>query len=77
MRYVNLKKRNTSKFQFVTKRLATASAICLFLTAVIVVPLTNKPNAVQAINNDIAIEATVDNEVIDTKAEITLDEINL
>ena len=60
MRYVNLKKKNTSKFQYVSKRLATVSLLCLALTAVIVVPLTNKVSRVQAENQ---------NQVIDIKDE--------
>jgi len=40
MRYVNLKKRNTSKFQFVAKRVASVSLLSLLFTAVVVIPLT-------------------------------------
>lgn len=39
MRYVNLKKRNTSKFHFVTKRVASVSLVSLLFAAVVVVPL--------------------------------------
>ena len=46
--FVNLKKKNTSKIQFVSKRLATVSLLCLAFTAVIVVPLTNKVQQTQA-----------------------------
>ena len=38
MRYVNLKKRNTSKFHFVTKRVASVSLVSLLFAAVVVVP---------------------------------------
>ena len=61
MRYVNLKKRNTSKFQYVSKRLATVSLLCLALTAVIVVPLTNKVQRVQAENQNQVIDITDEN----------------
>jgi hypothetical protein len=40
MRYVNLKKRNTSKFHFVTKRVASVSLVSLLFAAVVIVPLT-------------------------------------
>ena len=50
MRYVNLNKRNTSKFQFVSKRLATISFACFALTAVIVVPLTSRVNEFAKVN---------------------------
>lgn len=42
MRYVNLKKKNISRIQYVWKRLATVSLVCVGLVAVIVVPLTNR-----------------------------------
>lgn len=51
MRYVNLTKRNTSKFQIVMKRLASFSMLALIVTAVIVVPLTARSNNVQATEN--------------------------
>ena len=79
MRYVNLKKRNTSKFQYVSKRMATASIFCLALTAVIVVPLTsNSKNNVEAINeygivdiaNDYMYEQEVDVQCYDELQEI-------
>ena len=61
MRYVNLHKRNTSKFQFVSKRLASFSLLALVVAAVVVVPLTARANDVQAIeNNNNVIE--IDNE---------------
>ena len=44
MKYVNLKKRNTSKFHFVTKRVASVSLLSLLFTAVVVVPFTNFGN---------------------------------
>ena len=40
MRYVNLQKRNTSKFHFVTKRVASVSLVSLLFAAVVIVPLT-------------------------------------
>lgn len=51
MRYVNLKKRNTSKFQFMVKRLASFSMLALFIAAVVIVPLTARANYVQAQEN--------------------------
>ena len=51
MRYVNLKKRNTSKFDYVAKRLATISMLSLFLVSVIIIPLANKQQELQAENH--------------------------
>ena len=51
MRYVNLKKRNTSKFDYVAKRLATVSMLSLFLVSVIVIPLASKQQELQAENH--------------------------
>lgn len=44
MRYVNLRKRNTLKLQYQSKRLATVSILLLALIAVVVVPLTSRAN---------------------------------
>jgi hypothetical protein len=60
MRYVNLKKRNTSKTQYVSKRLAAVSFACLALTAVIVVPLTGKKENVRAVNEPEVVEIAND-----------------
>lgn len=60
MRYVNLKKRNTSKTQYVSKRLAAISLACLALTAVIVVPLTGKDENVRAVNEPEVVEIAND-----------------
>lgn len=60
MRYVNLKKRNTSKTQYVSKRLAAVSFACLALTAVIVVPLTGKDENVRAVNEPEVVEIAND-----------------
>lgn len=60
MRYVNLKKRNTSKTQYVSKRLAAVSFACLALTAVIVVPLTGKDEKVRAVNEPEVVEIAND-----------------
>ncbi len=62
MRYVNLKKRNSSKSSYVSKRLAAVSFACLALTAVIVVPLTGKEDKVRAINEPEVVE--IDNDYI-------------
>ena len=63
MRYVNLKKRNSTKSEFVSKRMAAISFACLAITAVIVVPLTGKENNVRAINEPEIVD--VDNNHID------------
>ena len=60
MRYVNLKKRNTNKVSFVSKRLAAISFACFALTAVIVVPLTGKEDKVRAINEPEVVEISND-----------------
>lgn len=60
MRYVNLKKRNTSKFQYVSKRLATISFACFALTAVIVVPLTSRVNELAKVNEPEIIDISND-----------------
>lgn len=52
MRYVNLKKKNVSRIQYVWKRLATVSLVCVGLTAVIVVPLTNRFQQLQVKNQE-------------------------
>ena len=80
MRYVNLKKRNTSKFQYVSKRLATVSLLCLALTAVIVVPLTNKVQRVQAKNQNQVIDITdenLGNDFMKANQVDTLNEVDL
>lgn len=80
MRYVNLKKKNTSKIQYVSKRLATVSLLCLALTAVIVVPLTNKVQQTQAENqrqiNEI-IDENLGNDYLQVNNVEYLDTINL
>ena len=53
MRYVNLHKRNTSKFHFIAKRVASVCAISLVALTLIVVPLTSKANDTNVKNNDI------------------------
>ena len=57
MRYVNLKKRNTSKFNYVSKKVATLSLLSLAFLSVIVVPLTMKSDKEDVFkSNPIAIE---------------------
>ena len=63
MRYVSLKKRNSTKSEFVSKRLAAISFVCLAITAVIVVPLTGKEQKVRAVYEPEVIE--IDNNYID------------
>ena len=62
MRYVSLKKRNSTKSEFVSKRLAAISFVCLAITAVIVVPLTGKEDKVRDINEPEVVE--IDNDYI-------------
>lgn len=62
MRYVSLKKRNSTKSEFISKRLAAISFVCLAITAVIVVPLTGKEDKVRAINEPEVVE--IDNDYI-------------
>ena len=52
MRYVNLKKRNTSKFNYVSKKVATLSLLSLAFLSVIVVPLTMKSDKEDVLNNN-------------------------
>jgi hypothetical protein len=75
MRYVNLKKRNTSKFQFVTKRLASISFACFALTAVIVVPLTSRVNEFAKVNEPEIID--IDNDYLnDGEIEVANDNLS-
>ena len=72
MRYVNLKKRNSTKSEFVSKRLAAVSFVCLAITAVIVVPLTSKQNEVRAINEPEVVEVT--NEQLNQGLALTIND---
>ena len=60
MRYVSLKKKNSTKSEFVSKRLAAISFVCLAITAVIVVPLTGKDEKVRAVNEPEVVEIAND-----------------
>lgn len=62
MRYVSLKKRNSTKSEFISKRLAAISFVCLAITAVIVVPLTGKDDRVKAVNEPEVVE--IDNDYL-------------
>ena len=80
MRYVNLKKRNTSKFQYQSKRLATVSVLLLAVLAVVVVPLTSRANQykVEKQNQIIDIaDENLDNETIEQVNHLALDENDL
>ena len=80
MRFVNLKKRNTSKFQYQSKRLATVSVLTLALLAVVVVPLTSKANQykVEKENQIIDIaDENLGNETIEQVNQLALNEIDL
>ena len=72
MRYVNLKKRNSNKTSFVSKRLAAISFACFALTAVIVVPLTSRNNQVRANNEPEVIEIL--NEQLDNNEVIAIND---
>lgn len=60
MRYVNLKKRNTSKFNYVSKKVATLSLLSLAFLSVIVVPLTMKSDKEDVLNNNPIVIETED-----------------
>lgn len=60
MRYVNLKKKNHSKFEYLAKRMASVSFCCLALASVIVVPLTGKNNDVNAEHEIELVDVLVD-----------------
>lgn len=80
MRYVNLKKRNTSKFQYQSRRLATVSVLLLAVLAVVVVPLTSRANQykVEKQNQIIDIaDENLDNETIEQVNHLALDENDL
>ena len=47
MRYVNLKKKNLSKFHLLKKRVASVSLVGLAFLALIVIPLANRSNDLQ------------------------------
>ena len=70
MRYVNLKKRNTSKLNYVTKKVATLSLLSLAFLSVIVVPLTMNRNQQNGMQYRIAI---VENEDLGNDNIETLD----
>lgn len=80
MRYVNLKKRNTSKFHLLSKRVASVSLLTLSFLAVIVVPLSAKVNELQANNhnqvNNID-EVSLGNDYINVLNSSNLDESKL
>lgn len=76
MRYVNLKKRNTSKFNYTSKRIATVSLLSLAFLSVIVVPLTiNSDNNNMLDNNPVTI---IDDHDLgnDTIEALEFDELN-
>ncbi len=62
MRYVNLKKKHTSKSLSIFKRLASVSLGCLALTAAIVIPLTSKESDAMANHQNPIID--IDNEYL-------------
>ena len=72
MRYVSLKKRNSTKSEFVSKRLAAISFVCLAITAVIVVPLTGKDERVRAVNEPEVVE--IDNDYINEGEVIAIND---
>ena len=68
MRYVNLKKRNSTKSEFVSKRMAAISFACLAITAVIVVPLTGNESNVRAVNEQPEVVEIVNDYIYDGEA---------
>ena len=77
MRYVNLSKRNTSKFQYVSKRLATVSLLSLALLSVFVIPLTMKEISSNKVeNNGQVIEENLGNEYIEVLNQEVFDGID-
>lgn len=77
MRYVNLSKRNTSKFQYVSKRLATVSLLSLALLSVFVIPLTMKETSSNKVeNNGQVIEENLGNEYIEVLNQEVFDGID-
>ena len=77
MRYVNLSKRNTSKFQYVSKRLATVSLLSLALLSVFVIPLTMKETSGNKVeNNGQVIEENLGNEYIEVLNQEVFNEID-
>lgn len=77
MRYVNLSKRNTSKFQYVSKRLATVSLLSLALLSVFVIPLTMKETSSNKVeNNGQVIEENLGNEYIEVLNQEVFNEID-
>lgn len=79
MRYVNLKKRNTSRFQYISKRVATLSLLSLMFLSVIVVPLTvnsDENNVLE--NNPITIidDHDLGNDTIEALEKDEVDETN-
>ena len=79
MRYVNLKKRNTTKFQYISKRFATLSLLSLMFLSVIIVPLTvnsDKNNVLE--NNPITIidDHDLGNDAIEALEKDEVEETN-
>ena len=80
MRYINLKKRNTSKFQYQARRVATVSVLLLALLAVVVVPLTSKANQyrVEKQNQIIDIaDENLGNDMIEQVNQLAFNDIDL
>lgn len=76
MRYVNLKKRNISKFQYLTRRVAIVSAFTLSIFALILIPMLTRFNRVNAVNDNQVINIGEEYEKqgeIDVREDIKLD----
>lgn len=73
MRFVNLRKRNTSKFQYVAKKLTKISMFCLAIAAVVVVPLTANAYDAQAESQNDNNIIEVDNDYLGTDMVDVLD----
>ena len=79
MRYINLKKRNISKFQFLTRRVAIVSAFTLSIFAIIAFPISRRITRVEASNNNQIQnigEEYVEEGIVDVEESIDLGQVN-
>ena len=75
MRYVNLKKRNTSKFHYLAKHTAYMSFVRLIITAIVFVPmLTNEKNIkVKQEANDVLLIDEIEDANVENSNDLELD----
>jgi len=64
MRYVNLKKRNTSKVTYLTKNVLLTCSLVFVVASLLYIPLTANNNRVNASNIENVVENVNDLEVI-------------